>query len=152
MFSSYIDRTWYRDIYPSVNKFTRDDTGLDKAIFNASRVIDKITYRRATLFDSMTADEQLCIKYAVAAQVDYIAGLGYEPIGESRSSHNGGFSIGKYSEQAVSQNEDVRWQDQVSEQAMEYLRYCNLTLNGFSNSDNPAKQTFEDWIYEQTNS
>lgn len=142
MFDSYITKTWYRDTYPSVNKFTSDDAGLDNAIFEASRTIDRLTFQRATLFDDMTDDEQDCIKYAVAAQVDYLAGLGYDPEDMSSSESSGGFALGKYSETAKSG--DTRVDDKISAKAMRYLRVCNLSKNGFKDQNNPYRHTFGD--------
>ena len=138
MFDSYITPEWYRDTYPSVNKIPFGDE-LKRAIFNASRAVDRLTFRRATCFFDladdgvtyvMTEDERTCIMYAVAAQVDYIAGIGYNPLDMTSADYGNGFTIGKYSENP---NGDSRAQDAVSQEAIEYLRSCGLTKNGFKN-------------------
>ena len=149
MFDSYITKDFYRETYPFVNAMTVDAV-LDKAIQVASRVIDKITFQRATYKDTLTADEQSCIEYATAAQIDYIEGLGYTPINMSGADYNEGFSIGKYSSSGVQKgiNIDARNIDNVSEKAREYLRVCNLTENGFSDHTYPSDYTFTDYEAE----
>ena len=143
MFDSYITKDWYRSTYPCTNPFTGDDAGLDKAIAKASRVIDKVTFRRATLFNDveddettyvMTDDEREAIMYAVGAQVDYIAGIGYNPQDMTSADYGGGFTIGKYSDwhRSGSAKGDSRAQDTVSQDALDYLRAAGLTKNGFS--------------------
>jgi hypothetical protein len=145
MFDSYITRDWYRNTYPCTNTFQAGETPtetenaeLDKAIFKACRVIDKITFRRSTLFNDveddevtyvMTDDERTAIMYAVGAQVDYIAGVGYNPQDMTSADYGGGFTIGKYSESA--KGNDSRAQDTVSQEALDYLRAAGLTKNGF---------------------
>lgn len=148
MFDSYITKEWYRGTYPSVNKFTGQDAELDAAIFDASRIIDDQTHQRATCFDDMTEDEQTAIKYAVGAQVDYIAGVGFDPESVPSSDYNGGFSIGKYSENAKSG--DARAQDVVSPKVLRYLRACNLTNPGFKDRRPISRHTFGGGINGET--
>jgi hypothetical protein len=144
MFESYIDTEWYRDTYPCTNTFqagatptAAEDAALEKAISKACRIIDKVTFQRSTLFDELeddgetyvlTDDARECIMYAVGAQVDYIAGVGYNPQDMTGADYGGGFTIGKYSESAKG---DSRAVDTVSQEAMDYLRACGLTKNGF---------------------
>lgn len=131
MFESYITKAWYRDTYPSTNKFADQDAALDSAIFEASRVVDQQTFQRSTCFDDMAEDEQAAVMYAVGAQVDYLAGVGYDPEQMTSADFGGGFSIGKYSENAKA---DTRTVDAVSQKALKYLRAQNLTKNGFSDA------------------
>jgi hypothetical protein len=144
MFDSYITKEWYRGTYPCTNTFQAgeiptdaENAELDRAIFKACRVIDKVTFHRSTLFDEvqddgityvLTDDERTAIMYAVGAQVDYIAGIGYNPQDMTSADYGGGFTIGKYSESAKG---DTRMQDVVSQEALDYLRIANLTKNGF---------------------
>jgi hypothetical protein len=140
----YITKTWYRATYPCTNKFqagvtatAAEDAALEKAIFKACRMIDKVTFQRSTLFDEVESVEETyvltdeareAIQYAVGAQVDYIAGVGYNPQDMTGADYGGGFSIGKYSENAKG---DSRAADTVSQEALDYLRACGLTKNGF---------------------
>jgi hypothetical protein len=141
---SYITKTWYRTTYPCTNKFqagvtatAAEDAALEKAILKACRIIDKVTFQRSTLFDDLEDDGETyvltdeareAIEYAVGAQVDYIAGIGYNPQDMTSADYGGGFSIGKYSENAKG---DSRAADAVSQEAMDYLRSVGLTKNGF---------------------
>ena len=145
MFDSYITKEWYRGTYPCINTFQAGATPtdaenkeLDRAIFKACRVIDKVTFQRSTLFDDveddgmtyvMTDDERTAVMYAVGAQVDYIAGVGYNPNDMTSADYGGGFTVGKYSESAS--GADSRALDTVSQDALEYLRSVGLTKNGF---------------------
>jgi len=144
MIDSYIDVEWYRETYPCTNTFQAgvtpteaEDAELERAITKACHLIDKATYRRSTLFHELEDDEETyvmdddereAIMYAVGAQVDYIAGVGYNPQDMTGADYGGGFSIGKYSEGAKG---DCRAADTVSQEAMDYLRACGLTKNGF---------------------
>ncbi len=145
MFDSYITKEWYRDTYPCTNTFQAGATAtaaenaeLDRAIFKACRVIDKVTYQRSALFNDveddevtyvMTDDERTAIMYAVGAQVDYLAGVGYNPQDMTSADYGGGFTVGKYSESA--KGNDSRAKDTVSQDALDYLRAAGLTKNGF---------------------
>ena len=139
MFDDYITKAFYR-AYPAINPIADDDE-LDIAIAHASRVMDKITFQRATYKSEMTDDEVECLEYATAAQVDYIEGLGYNPADMSSADYNEGFSIGKYSSSGKT-GEDLRNVDAVSETALGYLRACNLTENGFKDATYPSDYTF----------
>ena len=144
MFESYITKEWYRTTYPCTNTFqvgatpiTAENAALDKAIFKACRVIDKVTFKRSTLFNDveddevtyvMTDDERTAIMYAVGAQVDYIAGIGYNPQDMTGADYGSSYTVGKTSESAKG---DTRNADTISQESLEYLRAANLTKNGF---------------------
>ncbi|MFA5424230.1 MAG: hypothetical protein WC374_10275 [Phycisphaerae bacterium] len=136
---SYITKEWYRATYPCVNAFIDDDTGLTNAIFEASRVIDERTFQRATLFDDLDEATQEYIMYAVAAQVDFMAGI-EDPEMISGADYRGGVSIGKFSESVKS---DTRIADAISPKAIKYLRLGILTKNGFKDHNAPARYSFD---------
>ncbi|MFA5239805.1 MAG: hypothetical protein WC476_08895 [Phycisphaerae bacterium] len=99
-----------------------------------------MTFKRSTLFDDveddeityvMSDDERTAIMYAVGAQVDYIAGIGYNPQDMTGADYGSSYTVGKTSESAKG---DTRNADTVSQEALEHLRAANLTKNGFSMS------------------
>lgn len=162
-YQSYITKDFYRNTYPSINKFavdpqnptTEEDALLDAAIFDASRDVDQMTVQRATKFGTDDWDDDLteCLQYMTAAQVDYIAGIGYDPDTISKLEGSTGYRIGNYAENnapGVSFNDgDFRQVEKISPKAKKYGRQCGLTYRGLGQKQCSTKYSFPNQIGDE---